>query len=143
MSEIVSNLKLKQDCACGCGLFGTPLKRPEGHVRGCGCPRCRGKRNRAKGDSKARTARKKLGITGVNSRHEEVWGGRCRVEMKAGKQVDPIATRFNQARLQSEVARPIGDHRRFMMIAMPEGTTDGIILMRLSDFVDEFGTLGE
>lgn len=134
-------LKVKQDCACGCGLFGTPRKRPEGHIRGCECPRCRGKRNRAKGDAKARAARKKLGIPGVMSRHEEHFGGRLRVEMKAGKQVSPIATRFNEARLQSEAARPIGDNRRFMMIAMPEGTRDGIVLMRLSDFVDEYGTL--
>lgn len=137
-----ANLKPKADCVCGCGLFGTPLKRPEGHVRGCNCPRCRGKRNRAKGDSKARTARKKLGIGGAMSRHEEHWGGRVRVEMKAGKQVDPIATRFNAARAQSEEARPIGDTRPFLMVAMPEGTSDGIVLMRLSDFVDTFGTLG-
>jgi hypothetical protein len=100
-----------------------------------------GKRNRAKGDSKARQARKKLGIAGVNSRHEEVWGGSCRVEMKAGKQVQPIATRFDLARAQSEAQRPIGDHRPFIMVAMPEGTSDGIVLMRLSDFVDTFGDL--
>lgn len=139
MSE--SMLKVKADCACGCGLYGTPLKRPEGHIRGCVCPRCMGKRNRSKGDSKARQARKKLGIPGVNSRHEEVWGGSCRVEMKAGKQVQPIATRFDLARAQSEMQRPIGDHRPFMMVAMPEGTSDGIVLMRLSDFVDTFGDL--
>ena len=76
------------------------------------------------------------------SRHEEHWGGRCRVEMKAGKQVAPIATRFELARAQSEAARPTGDVRPFLMVAMPEGTRDGIVLMRLSDFVDEFGTLG-
>ena len=137
-----ANLKPKAECVCGCGLFGTPLKRPEGHIRGCGCARCRGKRNRAKGDSKARQARKKLGIPGVMSRHEEHWGGMCRVEMKAGKQVNPIQTRFELARLQSEQARPMGDTRPFLMVAMPEGTSDGIVLMRLSDFVETYGTLG-
>jgi hypothetical protein len=75
------------------------------------------------------------------SRHEEHFGGRLRVEMKAGKQVGPIATRFDDARAQSEAARPIGDHRRFMMVAMPDGINDGIVLMRLSDFVAEYGTL--
>ncbi len=134
-------LKAKADCVCGCGLFGTPLKRPEGHIRGCKCPRCMGKRNRAKGDAKARKARKALGIPGVMSRHEEHFGGRVRVEMKAGAQVGPIQTRFELARLQSEQARPIGDNRRFMMVAMPDGSSDGIVLMRLSDFVNEFGTL--
>lgn len=137
----MSNLKPKADCVCGCNLFGTPLKRPEGHVRGCKCPRCMGKRNRAKGDSKARQARKKLGIPGANTRHEELFGGRLRVEMKAGKQVGPIETRFHQARLQSEAARAIGDNRNFMMIAMPDGTSDGIVLMLLSEFVEEYGTL--
>ena len=134
-------LKPKADCVCGCGLFGTPRVRPEGHIRGCNCPRCRGKRNRAKGDAKARKARKALGIPGVMSRHEEHFGGRVRVEMKAGAQVGPIQTRFELARLQSEAARPLGDNRRFMMIAMPDNTSDGIVLMRLSDFVEEFGTL--
>lgn len=140
-SRVDSNLKPKDDCACGCGLFGTPLKRPEGHVRGCVCPRCMGKRNRAKGDSKARVARKRLGIPGAMSRHEEHWGGTCRVEMKAGKQVEPIATRFNAAKNQSETQRPIGDHRPFLMVAMPEGTSDGIVLMLLSDFVQTYGDL--
>lgn len=135
------NLKTKADCVCGCGLFGTPLKRPEGHIRGCKCPRCMGKRNRSKGDAKARTARKKLNIGGVNSRHEEVWGGACRIEVKAGAQVKPIATKFELARAQSEASRSIGDHRPFMMVAMPEGTSDGIVLMRLSDFVETYGTL--
>lgn len=134
-------LKPKADCVCGCGLFGTPRVRPEGHIRGCNCPRCRGKRNRAKGDAKARKARKALGIPGVMSRHEEHFGGRVRVEMKAGAQVGPIQTRFELARLQSEAVRPLGDNRRFMMIAMPDNTSDGIVLMRLSDFVEEFGTL--
>lgn len=63
------------------------------------------------------------------------------MEMKAGKQVQPIATRFDLARAQSEEQRPIGDTRPFMMVAMPEGTKDGIVLMRLSDFVQMYGTL--
>jgi hypothetical protein len=124
---------IKDRCACGCGVFGTLRKRPEGHVRGCDCPRCRGKRNRAKGDAKARKARKALNIPGANSRHEEAWSGSVRVEVKAGAQVGPIATRFNQARLQSEAARPIGDHRPFVMVAMPDDSNDGIVLCRLSD----------
>ena len=66
-----------------------------------------GKRNRSKGDSKARVARKALGLTGANTRHEEHWGGGLRVEVKAGAQVGPIWTRFRDARNQSEVQRPI------------------------------------
>lgn len=132
-------LKDKTDCACGCGLFGTPRKKPEGHIRGCECPRCRGQRNRAKGDAKARKARKTLGIAGANTRHEELWGGDLRVEVKAGAQVKPVATKFYLAEAQSEQHRAFGDHRPFALIAMPDGTSDGLVVMRLSAFAELFG----
>lgn len=138
-----SRLKPKQDCACGCGLFGTPRVRPEGHIRGCNCARCRGKRNRAKGDSKARKARQALGITGANTRHEELWGGAFRIEVKAGAQIKPIATRFLDAEAQSEQHRPIGDTRIFLMVAMPDGTSDGIVLGRLSQLGELLKHLNE
>ena len=123
--------------AAGCplyGLLGRPGRDGQRRVRGCGDPRARGKRNRAKGDSKARRARKMLGIAGANSRHEEHWGGALRVEIKAGAQVGPIETRFRDAEAQSQTAKAFGDVRPFAMIAMPDGQTDGIVLMRLSDF---------
>lgn len=135
----MSNLKPKAECVCGCGLFGTPLKRPEGHIRGCKCPRCMGKRNRAKGDSKARKARKALGIPGVNSRHEEIWGGDIRVEVKAGAQIKPVVTAFLKCEAQSEAARPFGDHRPFMMVAMPDEWSDGLVVMRLSAYTRHHG----
>jgi hypothetical protein len=92
-----------------------------------------GKRNRLKGDSKARVARKALGIGGSNTRHEEHWGGGLRIEVKAGAQVGPIWTRFRDARNQSEVHRPIGDHRPFVMVAMPDGQKSGLIIISLDD----------
>lgn len=124
----------KGDCACGCGLYGTLRKNPPDHIRDCKCKKCMGRRNRTKGDSKARRARTQLGIAGVNSRHEELWGGILRVEIKAGAQVGPIYTRFLLAEQQSNQACAIGDIRPFAMIAMPDGTSDGIVLMRLSYF---------
>ena len=127
----------KGDCPCGCGLFGNITNQR--HVRGCVCNRCRGKRNRSKGDTKARKARKALGIGGVNSRHEEVWGGALRVEVKAGAQIKPVVTAFLRCEVQSEQARPIGDHRPFMMVAMPDGWSDGLIVMRLSDYTKHHG----
>lgn len=136
---VESMLKAKGDCACGCGLFGTPRKRPEGHVRGCVCARCRGQRNRAKGDAKARKARKMLGIEGVNSRHEELWGGAIRLEVKAGAQVKPVFTAYLRCEVQSEQHRPVGDPRPFAMVAMPDGSSDGLIVMRLSQFVELTG----
>jgi len=121
----------------GCPLFGT-LGRPDRHgirrVRGCSDPAARGRRNRTKGDSKARRARKKLGLGGHLTRHEENWGGAFRTEIKAGAQVGPIATRFVQAKSQSDAAKALGDVRPFVMVAMPDGTSKGIILMDLDEF---------
>ena len=114
------------------GTLGRAARDGKRRVAGCGDPVARGKRNRSKGDSKARRARKQLGIAGVNSRHEEHWGGGVRVEIKAGKQVSPIWTRFLLAEGQSNAARAIADGRPFVMIAMPDDTRDGLVICRLS-----------
>jgi hypothetical protein len=66
------------------GTLGRPDRQGVRRVRGCGDPAARGRRNRTKGDSKARRARKKLGLGGHLTRHEENWGGRFRTEVKAG-----------------------------------------------------------
>lgn len=126
-------------CALGAGCpkygtLGRPDRRGVRRVRGCGDPAARGRRNRSKGDDKARRARKALGLAGVNSRHEEHWGGALRIEVKAGAQVSPIATRFDAARRQSEAQRAVGDIRPFAMVAMPDDTRDGIVLLSLADF---------
>jgi len=129
--------------AAACPKFGT-LGRAgrdgKRRVKGCGDPVARGKRNRAKGDSKARRARKQLGIAGANTRHEELWGGDLRVEVKAGAQVQPIVTRYLAAEQQSQQQRAIGDPRPFALIAMPDGMTDGLVVMRLSKFRQLFGS---
>lgn len=109
------------DCGCGCGLHGAyrvKLSRDgERHVRVCKCPRCMGKRNRQKGDRKAAQARRRLNLSGANTRHEEHWRGSLLIEAKAGAQVGPIWTRFKAARDQAEAARAIGDLRPFVMVA--------------------------
>lgn len=148
MSDFIEQLEQRKgDCegtqekcnTTGCPLYGNlgrASRDSKRRVKGCGDAVARGKRNRAKGDSKARKARKVLGIGGVNSRHEELWGGDLRVEVKAGAQIKAIATRFLLAEAQSEAARPVGDHRPFALIAMPDGTSDGLVVMRLSAFAD-------
>lgn len=138
----------KGDCQCGrddCTAFGT-LKRPwrDGTrcVRGCPCPRCRGKNSRHKGDSKARRSRKLLGLTGANTRHEEHLGGPVRYEAKAGAQVGPIWTRYQAARAQSEQARAIGDTRPFVMAAHPDGTSEFLLIVSSRDWehvLDAYG----
>lgn len=121
----------------GCPRFGTlgrPSRDGRRRIRNCGDPTARGKRNRTKGDAKARRARRKLGLGGHLTRHEENWGGLVRTEIKAGKQVGPIHTRFQDAKAQSDAAKALGDVRPFVMVAMPEGTSKGIVLMDLDEF---------
>lgn len=114
------------------GTLGRPARDGSRRVKGCGDPVARGRRNRAKGDSKARRARKMLGIAGANTRHEELWGGAVRVEVKAGAQIEPIATRYRLAEQQSEQHRAIGDIRPFVLVTMPDGERDGLVVLRLS-----------
>lgn len=129
--------------ATRCPLFGglgKVARDGKRRVKLCADPTARGKRNRSKGDSKARRARKQLGIGGANTRHEELWGGDLRVEVKAGAQVGAIWTRYLLAENQSKAQRSIGDPRPFALIAMPDGTTEGVVVMRLSAFAELFGS---
>jgi len=73
-------------------------------------------------------------LGGHLTRHEESWSGLVRTEIKAGIQVGPIATRFYAAKAQSDAAKALGDIRPFVMVAMPDGTTKGIVLMDLDEF---------
>ena len=111
--------------------------------RNCACPKCRGARNRRKGQRKQREARKALeksfGTAGPTSTvvgNEENWRMRVRAEVKSGKQVESLTARFLAAEAQAEAARPIGDTRPFVFVAAPDGTSDKLIAFRLSQ-VDE------
>jgi len=130
------------DVVLGCGLYGT-LGRPDRaglrHVRGCRCKRCLGRRARRSGVAKQRVARRALGIDGpsLGADHEENWRGRVRVEVKSGhRESVPVQTRFLGCEAQSEAARSIGDNRPFMAIFMPPGTSDGLVVIRLSQLAE-------
>ena len=126
------------DCGCGCGEFGT-LKRPwsDGSqcvARKCRCRRCIGRQNKRKGQRKQAKATKALGIprSPLSPGHEELLGGAIRVEVKAGAQVRPAVTAYLRCEMQSEAHRPVGDHRPFVAVVMPDGEADGIAMVRLS-----------
>ena len=130
----------------GCPLFGRLLKPSrdgQRRVQGCGDPVARGKRNRSKGDRAEKKAAGLVGATGANTRHEEHRGGPVRYESKEGAQVGPIWTRFQEARAQSEVARPIGDHRPFVMIASPVGTSEQLLIVSSKDWPQVVAAVAE
>jgi hypothetical protein len=123
--------------------------RRDKHLRGCDCKPCVGRRSRARGMKKQRTARKLMKVpnprfSSQNS-NEEAWQGAVRCEVKSGaNDTNPIATRFLAAERQSEASRAIGDTRPFVHIAMPPGFgSEGIVSFRLSDIARVVGDLNE
>lgn len=94
--------------------------------------------NRNNGRSKQELARKLLKVPdnkgGRIPADEEDWNSHVLFEVKSGKQVDPIATRFYNAESQNQEFRDSWNVRKpFSMIAMPNGTGDGLFICRLSE----------
>ena len=100
----------------------------------------RGLTNKNKGRRKQNLARKKLKIPDTKFRsqmgNEESWQGEVRVEVKAGKQVQTLWTKYQKAKEQSDTNTRIGDTRPFMFVAMPDGTSNGLVVVEL-DKLDE------
>ena len=124
----------------------TPNFKPEKPTVSETANQRRGRLNKQKGHRKqslARRALEDLFETGVmfhgRKANEESWNFPVRVEVKAGKQVGPIATRFLAAEKQSENARATGDPRPFVYVAMPDGMTDGLFICRLSTLKELLG----
>ena len=103
----------------------------------------RGRVNRQKGKRKQALARQvfediyevQVSWSGKKG-NEESWDHikAARIEVKAGAQVGPLATRFLAAEKQSNQAKAIGDTRPFIFVAMPDNMSDGLMVMRLSEF---------
>ena len=95
----------------------------------------RGLTNKNKGRRKQNLARKKLKIPDTKFRsqmcNEESWQGEVRVEVKAGKQVQTLWTKYQKAKEQSDANTRIGDTRPFMFVAMPDGTSNGLVVVEL------------
>ena len=94
--------------------------------------------NRNNGRSKQELARKLLkvpdNVGGRIPADEEDWNSKVLFEVKSGKQVDPIATRFYNAESQSQEFQDVWKEKKpFSMIAMPNGTGDGLLICRLSE----------
>lgn len=150
MTQVVSNLKPDPitcaDLGCGldkCSAVGQPTKT--GHPRGCVCPRCTGKRNKRKGQAKQAKATTALGIprSALSPGHEEFLGGTVRVEVKAGAQVKAAVTAYLRMEAQSEAARPVGDHRPFVGVAMPDGASYGVVMIRTDRLTEAVAALAE
>lgn len=99
----------------------------------CTCGPCMGKRNRRKGKRSQRTVRKALNIRpeswqGRHANEESWFASNLRFEVKSGKQVQPVATRYVAARNQADAARAIGDMRPFCFVAVPDGSQPLVVI---------------
>lgn len=106
----------------------------------CKCPRCRGRRSQKKGKRGQKAARRVLGLRperwSSREHHEESWNAASvRVEVKSGDQANPIATRYVEARAQSDAARAVGDNRPFVFAAVPDGSMP-LLVIRGDDLAD-------
>jgi hypothetical protein len=107
-------------CPCGCEAEGMKLQlRHDGHLVGCECPVCRGRRNRRKGQAGQARTHKRLGGQGFTPTNEESarpYHVECLVmpEVKTGQQIPKsfdtfINTEwFRRALNQSVRALPVG-----------------------------------
>ena len=99
----------------------------------------RGRRSRNKGMRKQNEARKQLRIPNAKFRsnmgNEENWRGNLRFEVKAGKQIQTMWTKFLKMEEQSDNNLPdYGANKKpFVGVLKPDGTSDGLIMFRISD----------
>lgn len=114
-------------------------KNTNEYKKDCKCRTCINRRSRAKGRRKQNIARKKLGIKdnrfhGADA-HEENWATGLRVEVKAGKQCNPLATFFYKCKTQSDVSHHAfgGMSKPFIQVSMPDNSTKGIVSFELDD----------
>lgn len=95
---------------------------------------------------KQRLARKHLNIPGptMGADHEELWRHALRLEVKSGhREAVPVMTRFEACEAQSGASRSIGDNRPFGAVFMPPGTSDGLLVVRLSELAKVIEALSE
>lgn len=98
----------------------------------CTCGPCVGRRSKRKGQRKQREVRKALALKPERWKgregNEESWTAALRVEVKGGKQVEPVNRWYVKARNQSDLAKAIGDPRPFAFVAAPDGTSPLIVI---------------
>jgi len=106
-------------CVCGCGVMNLKVQLKTGHVVGCTCRPCTGRRSKRKGQAAQARTHKRLGGTGWTP-HDEASARPYHVEcllmpeVKTGGQIPRswdkfIATEFfRRALSQSERAVPFG-----------------------------------
>jgi hypothetical protein len=138
-------------CPCGCETIASKISFKTGHVRGCKCRSCIGRRNRNKGQRAQRNAHQRLGGIGMTPTNEE--SGLAyqvtllvRPEVKKGEQVSKrllaaLSLAWSRrAFRQSERAIPEGSGILPAVYIEPDGETDAWIIVRVPRTLREAGS---
>lgn len=105
------------ECPCGmCALAGTKLTK-FGHLVGCTCASCRGRRNKRKGRASEARAWKQLGAPGPTRNDDSYFGFPlvASIENKVGQQIPAKFTSFvdsewlRRAMFQAQKKIPVGE----------------------------------
>jgi hypothetical protein len=107
--------------------------------------------NRNEGKRLQDRAKKMLGVPERvvgNSSQEEFWNSPIRFEVKSGKQVENIVKQFENCETQSYDYALTDEFNKsyekpFSMVAMPGGTSDGLLIIRLSELKQVVAKLNE
>jgi hypothetical protein len=103
-------------CICGCGEVNLKVQLKTGHVVGCACPSCRGRRNRKAGKASERRRHKRLGGEGWTPNDELAYSYSINVttQDKQGAQVPAsfvafITSEWTRHALQQAIKKmPVG-----------------------------------
>lgn len=111
----------------------------------------KGRKIRVVGKAKQDRAKELLGVPDRemgSSAQEEFWNSPIRFEVKSGNQVESLYRQFAKCESQSYDYALQDDFNKsyefpFSMVAMPNGTDDGILLVRLSELKQVVSKLQE
>lgn len=70
--------------------------------------------------------------------NEETWRLPVRAEVKAGGPAKTVDTFYRNTKAQADMQKAIGDMRPFLAVAMVDGSTDGLAVIRMSDLIRLF-----
>lgn len=129
-------------CPCDCGEVSHKLKK-NGHVVGCKCRPCLGKRNRASGQRKQSRAIKDAAraegkTMDVAPTHEEQAGLQVHYEVKSGAQIPKAFTgewtRKAIQQAESFAQRQV-PHKKWALVLDPPGQSRRLLVMDYDEYL--------
>lgn len=139
---------VKQTCACGCGLFGSPKRKAFGdglrHIRGCECRRCRGSHYARNAGRRERRIASDLGgarepFSGALSGADVKAGGWSFEETSNEAVVRGFRRWWTSKTLRRKTARLFARHGEAHALILSWDGRCQVVITAYDDFVGQFG----